>query len=143
MKRIIFSVLLCMFSATIALADHPATGFHVLKTKDVAQLEMEDGKLSAEDHMKLEELSICNGYLEGDSCKLYKKTKDYQTRVKAYIYTNPKDKKEYISYSLSLYSQEDSKNVFRAKGNILYKKELSIKSDRRNNEYTIIFRWEN
>ena len=142
MKKIMVVTLL-FFSAIFAFADHPATAFSVLKTEDVHRLEMKDGKLSEKDLMTLHNLCISNGYFAGDNCQLYIKAKEYQFRIKARIYTNEKDKKEYIRYSFSLYSQKESKRVFSSEGNILYKKELSIKSDRTKDKFTIVFRWAN
>ena len=137
MRTFLFSVFVCICSASPLFADVPATAFYVLKTDSLKQLMAEKEDLKSLDLLKVEDMSIVRGYFEGN-CSIYLKTKDYQHRIKAFI-----DKDGEILFSFRMYSQKYKKQVFSSVGEVKLKEYFSAKKKWQKEEYVVLLRQQN
>ena len=137
MRTFLFSVLICICSASPLFADVPVTAFYVLKTDSLKQLMAEKEDMESLDLLKLEDMSLTTGYFEGN-CSLYLKTKEYQHRIKAYI-----DKDGELLFSFRMYSQKLKKRIFSSTGEVILKESFTVKENWQKEKYVILFRKQN
>ena len=141
MKNIVFTLCMFLMAGSLVHADAPATEFYVVRTQDIGQATAKGGTELG----PVTKNAVCEGYFQGNSCCAQINVENKNINIKAVIYTNPKDGKQYINYSFSIYDQKEKKEIFSATGNTLYRRELSLEidKDQKDKEYTILFAWTN
>ena len=106
MRRALLSLLCLLAAASPALADEPATSFHVVKKVDLTKLLSKDKALSDLTTSEVEEASVIHGRFAGP-CNTYFKNKDYQFRLKVKNTKKPRE----IFFEWSQYSREEHQSI--------------------------------